>query len=198
MAFKIAVLLLMPYCFWLLFYTDAYVESITGKVLGMNLESVLISLNYLVNIPTQWVHEAGHGVCYFFPCPQFLAALNGTIFQLLLPAAFIVYYRREGNAVLQGVSWFWLGQTLTYVAWYMSTAQTPNKYPSLIPYANVHDFWFIFSQMGLLEYNGLFAGSVRFIAIVILLGSYGYLLHLAFFKNNAKEKALPDRRGKEN
>jgi hypothetical protein len=43
------------------------------------------------------VHEAGHGVCYILPCPEFITMANGTIFQLLFPALIGYYYYRKGN-----------------------------------------------------------------------------------------------------
>jgi hypothetical protein len=72
------------------------------------------------------------------------------------------------------------------VAWYMSTAHTPHRYPSFIPGSDKHDFLFLFQELGVYEYDWLISGFVRVVAVALLLGSYAYLLYIAFIKNEGK------------
>jgi len=47
----------------------------------------------------------------------------------------------------------------------MSYTNNPNLYPSFLR-GGIHDFWYIFSQLGVLEYDWLISGFVRVIAVV--------------------------------
>lgn len=184
---RMGLLLLLPYVVWLSRYNEKYVSTIHGKIVHFNFDGVILSIHKVLNSANIIVHEAGHGICHLLPCPQFLSALNGTLFQLLLPMIFSYYYFKRKNSVLGTLGFTWLGQNLVYVSWYMSTSHMPKKYPSFIPGADIHDFWYIFSQMGVLEYDWLFSGIVRTLAIMMLWGSYGYLLYIAFIKSETKQ-----------
>ena len=193
---RIGLLLLMPYIFWLSKYNESYVASIHRKVIHFNFDGVMLSFHNLINGANMIVHEAGHGICYLLPCPQFFTSLNGTLFQLALPIIFIFYYYRRDNNILAGLGSIWLAQNLVYVSWYMSYAQTPNLYPFFLGGSAIHDFWYIFSQLGVLEYDWLISGFVRSVAVILLLGSYIYLLYISFFKKSrgAKYKSLKGKR----
>jgi len=193
---RIGLLLLMPYIFWLSKYNESYVASIHRKAIHFNFDGVMLSFHNLINGANMIVHEAGHGICYLLPCPQFLTSLNGTLFQLALPIIFIYYYYRRDNNILAGLGSIWLAQNLVYVSWYMSYSQTPNLYPFFLGGSAIHDFWYIFSQLGVLEYDWLISGFVRSVAVILLLGSYIYLLYISFFKKSSgsKYKSLKGKR----
>ena len=187
-AVKIGLLLLMPYIFWLTTYSDSYVETLQGQPLHLDFEGVMLTLHNLFTSANLIVHESGHGICYLLSCPEMLMFLNGTLFQLALPAFVIYYYHRRGQVLGVGLGALWLAQNLIYVAWYMSYAQTPNKYPFFLGGSAIHDFWYIFSHLGVLEYDWLIAGIVRSIAVILLLGSYSYLLYNTFIKTKVKKE----------
>ncbi len=180
---RIGLLLLFPYVIWLSKYNNDYVKTIHNKVMHFNFDGIMLSFHNLISNANMIVHEAGHGVCYILPCPQFFTALNGTIFQLALPLLFIYYYFKRQNSTLVGLGFIWLAQNLVYVAWYMSYSQTPNIYPFFLGGDAIHDFWYIFSQLGVLEYDWLISGFVRVLAVIILFSAYVYLLFIAFIKN---------------
>ena len=188
LAVRIALLLLMPYIIWLSKYNDSYVASIHGKLIHFDFDGVMLSFHNLINGANMIVHEAGHGVCYLLPCPEFLTFLNGTLFQLALPMIFIYYYYKRNNRLLAGLGTIWLAQNLIYVAWYMSYAQTPNLYPFFLGGSATHDFWYIFSQLGVLEYDGVISGFVRVVAVMLLISAYLYLLYIAFFTSSKKKR----------
>jgi len=190
-AVKVGLLLLLPYIMWLSRYSDSYAQSVQGKAIHLNYDGIMLSLHNLFTSANLIVHESGHGVCYLLSCPQFITSLNGTLFQLALPIIVIFYYRKRFNTLGVGLGFMWLAQNLIYVAWYMSYAQTPNKYPFFLGGAATHDFWYMFSQLGVLEYDWLIAGLVRVIAVLMLLSSYFYLLYSAYFSNTK-----PIRKGK--
>jgi len=190
-AVKVGLLLLLPYIMWLSRYSDSYVESVQNRAIHLNYDGVMLTLHNLFTSANLIVHESGHGVCYLLSCPEFFTFINGTLFQLALPIFVIFYYRKRLNTLGVGLGFMWLAQNLIYVAWYMSYAQTPNKYPFFLGGSATHDFWYMFSQLGVLEYDWLIAGVVRTIAILMLLSSYFYLLYSAYFAN-----IKPIRKGK--
>ena len=180
---RAALLLFMPYIFWLSKYNDAYVSTVHNQVMHLNFDGIMLAFHNLISNANMIIHESGHGICYIIHCPQFMTALNGTLFQLALPLVFIYYYYKRSNMTLVGVGGIWFAQNLIYVAWYMSYAHQPHRYPFFLGGDAIHDFWYIFLQLGVLEYDWLIAGVTRFIAVSILLGSYLYLLYIAFMKN---------------
>jgi len=192
MGVRVALMLLMPYIFWLSKYNEAYVSTIHNRQIHLNFDGIMQAFHNLISNANMIVHESGHGICYIISCPQFITALNGTLFQLALPVFFIYYYYRRSNMTLVGLGGIWFAQNLVYVAWYMSYAHDPRRYPFFLGGDAIHDFWYIFSQLGVLEYDWLIAGITRFIAVSVLLGSYLYLLYIAFLKN---EKPKRKKRG---
>lgn len=149
---------------------------------------------FIANQTLGIIHEGGHGVCYLLHCPEFLTASNGTIFQLLFPFLIGYYYKRKGLLFGYLIGLFFLGISLHYSAWYISTADQGLFLPASKSFLGVdgkHDFYFILTQLHLLQYNSVLAGLVRFIAFCIMLYSLGYMFLLAFFvsgKNIGKRK----------
>lgn len=120
------------------------------------------------------VHEGGHGVCYILSCPEFLTMANGTIFQLLFPALIGYYYYKKGNHFAALIGFFFVGFSLQYTAWYISTAHEGLILPahkSFLGVDAIHDFNYMLSSMGLLAYTSLIAGITRFVAYGIMLVS---------------------------
>lgn len=145
------------------------------------------------------VHEGGHGVCYILPCPEFMTMANGTIFQLLFPGLVAYYYYRRGNLFAALIALFFVGFSLQYTAWYLSTAHEGRILPahkSFLGVDAIHDFNYMLSAMGLLAYESLIAGLTRLLAYLIMLAAVIGMFFEAFpnkHKNSAKRRW---RRGK--
>jgi len=184
LANKVAVMLLFPYIVWLSKFNEAYTSRIDGKPLVMNFDGVMQMLHNLMSNANMLIHESGHGVCYLIGCPDFIMFINGTIFQLALPIIFIyIYMYKTKNIIIAIIGVMWLAQNLVYVAWYMSTSQMPHKYGMFLG-GGTHDFWWLFSYLGVLEYDWLISSIVKIIAVVLLYGAYFYLVFLVFFKSD--------------
>ena len=189
LASKVAVMLLFPYIVWLSKYNEAYTSQVNGKAISMNFDGVMQMLHNLMANANMLIHESGHGVCYIIGCPDFIMFINGTIFQLALPIIFIyIYMYKNKNIIIATIGVMWLAQNLVYVAWYMSYSQTPNKYGFFLGDGATHDFWWLFSYLGVLEYDWLISSIVKIIAVVLLYGAYFYLVFLVFFKSDIKKK----------
>ncbi len=141
------------------------------------------------------VHEGGHGVCYLLPCPEFLTMANGTIFQLLFPGLIAYYYYRKGNLFAAMIALFFVGFSLQYTAWYLSTAHEGLILPahkSFLGVDAIHDFNYMLSAMGLLVYESLIAGLTRFVAYLIMLAAVIGMFFEAF--SNDKKKIVKRRK----
>lgn len=141
------------------------------------------------------VHEAGHGVCYILHCPEFITMANGTIFQLLFPGLISYYYYKKGNRFAAWIALFFVGFSLQYTAWYLSTAHEGLILPahkSFLGVDAIHDFNYMLSKMGLLSYESLIAGFIRFIAYLIMLSAVLGMFFDAF--PNKKSKSIRRRK----
>lgn len=135
------------------------------------------------------VHEGGHGICYILPCPEFLTMANGTIFQLLFPGLIAYYYHRRGNLFAALIGLFFVGFSLQYTAWYLSTAHEGLIVPAhkaFLGVDGIHDFNYMLSAMGLLAYESLIAGLTRFIAYLIMLAAVIRMFFEAFPNKHKK------------
>lgn len=141
------------------------------------------------------VHEAGHGVCYILHCPEFITMANGTIFQVLFPALIGYYYHRRGNRFAVLIALFFVGFSLQYTAWYISTAHEGLVLPahkSFLGVDAIHDFNYMLSAMGVLAYESMIAGITRFIAYLIMLIAVIGMFFEAF--SNTKSESVKRRR----
>ena len=139
------------------------------------------------------VHEGGHGVCYILHCPEFVTMANGTIFQLLFPGLIGYYYYKKGNAFAALIALFFVGFSLQYTAWYISTAHEGLVLPahkSFLGVDAIHDFNYMLSKMGLLSYESVIAGFTRFAAYFIMLISVIGMFFDAFPNDKKRRKNL--------
>jgi len=144
------------------------------------------------------VHEAGHGVCYILPCPKLLMVANGTIFQLLFPALIGYYYKRHGNRFASLIALFFLGFSLQYTAWYMSTAHEGLLLPASKSFLGVdalHDFNYLFSYFHLLAYEGFISGFTRLGAYLLMIYAVAAMVMSAFVDENDSSGSVRRKRG---
>ena len=107
-----------------------------------------------VNLP---IHETGHLV--FSPFGELVNAMGGSLFQVIFPAAFVVYFVRRGDAHSASVALWWVAENLWNVAIYIADAQEQD-----LPLVGggEHDWAFILSDTGLLNSDDRIAAMVRF------------------------------------
>ena len=143
-------------------------------------EYLFASLHFVASQTLGIVHEAGHGVCYFLHCPQMLTVLNGTLFQWLFPAGIAWYYWRRGERFGAMIALFFLGFSMQYTAWYISTAHEGATIPASRSFLGVdatHDFYYLLSRFFGLGAEGIVSGLVRLAAyLVMIYGVFGMVL----------------------
>lgn len=116
-----------------------------------------------VNLP---IHEAGH--LFFGVLGRGIGIWGGTLFQLLIPAVFVVYFALRGETSGTAFGVFWLGENGLYAATYIADARTMD-----LPLVGggEHDWNKILSGLGLLRYDAGIARAVRLAGWVLMLAA---------------------------
>lgn len=112
------------------------------------------------------IHETGHLV--FGPFGEFLGALGGTLFQIIVPIAFVVYFVRYGDRHAASVTLWWVAQNCWNISVYVRDARA-----QLLPLVGggEHDWAYLLWQLGLLEQDQGIARGVHAIGVVIFVFS---------------------------
>lgn len=150
---------------------------------------------FIINQTLGIVHEGGHGVCYILNCPEFITVANGTIFQLLFPGLIAYYYYKKGNLFAAMIAFFFLGFSLQYTAWYLSTAHEGPMLPAHKSFLGVdayHDFNYMLSATGLLAHEYILTALTRFVAYSIMMVSV-LGMFLDAFSNGDKKRTVKRR-----
>lgn len=104
------------------------------------------------------VHEAGHVL--FGPLGDPLAVLGGSLFQVVVPFAFVVYFFVRRDLFAASVVLAWLGASLGNVARYIGDARA-QELPLLGGENVIHDWWYLLIEWDLLSRDLVFAQWVR-------------------------------------
>jgi len=122
------------------------------------------------------VHEAGH--LLFSYLGQTLMIWGGTIFELFVPFALAVYFawRRQPSATAFCAFFFF--ENFLYIATYMADARAQE-----LPLVTVgdsdyveHDWFYIFSHLGVLQHDLQIAAFVRALGWLGMLATVGWLV----------------------
>jgi len=109
------------------------------------------------------IHETGHLV--FAWGGEVLAALGGTLFQLLMPLAFVWYFWREGDRHAASVPLWWVGQNCWNVARYVADARA-QELP--LVGGGEHDWAFLLATWDGLAHDQVIARVVRAVGWLIV------------------------------
>ncbi len=132
--------------------------------------------------PYQWhlidgvnlvIHEAGHFV--FMPFGEFLMIAGGSLFQVIMPAAFVLYFYSQGNPYSAALVLFWVGESLLNVSVYAADA-IKMELPLLGGEGSTHDWNYLLTSMGVLPSTGQIAGMVRVLGTVVIVTALGWAI----------------------
>jgi hypothetical protein len=132
--------------------------------------------------PLQWhfidgvnliIHEAGHII--FMPFGEFVAIAGGSLFQLIVPAAFAAYFFRRKQYYSAALVMFWLGESMLNVSVYAGDA-VAMELPLLGGEGTIHDWNYLLDKLGLLNSARVIAGLIRLCgtALIIAAGVFAY------------------------
>jgi hypothetical protein len=134
-----------------------------------------IFLDY-VNFVT---HETGGVLFLFFN--QFFFMLGQNIYQSLIPLVFFLYFFRRKVAASWSFCLFWLGDSILQTGNYMKDASS-----MVLPIVTIwgsggndHDWNYIFSQTGLMQYSQNIGGFFWILGAFCIIASIGYLCYLS-------------------
>lgn len=108
------------------------------------------------------IHETGHLVFAFGG--EVLTLLGGTLFQLIIPAAFALALWRRGDRHGATVPLWWLGQNCWNISVYMKDARTQD-----LPLVGggEHDWAILLDRAGWLERDQAVGGAVYLTGVVL-------------------------------
>lgn len=149
--------------------------ELVGKII-LTIILIVLAFHYFTT-PQPWtvidgtnllVHEAGH--LLFTWAGEFIMFLGGTIFQIVVPLIFTIYfvYRQEWFSSFFGI--YWTGINLINIGIYIADASAMNL--PLIHQGSQHDWNYLLTQTQLLGADQLLGNLVRG------LGSIGLALAL--------------------
>ncbi len=127
--------------------------------------------------PYQWhlidgvnlvIHEAGHIV--FMPFGEFIMIAGGSLFQIIMPMAFVVYFYRNEKPYSAALVLFWVGESLLNVSVYAGDS-VARQLPLLGGQDTIHDWNYLLERLGLLAQTPVIAGLLRLAATVLILGA---------------------------
>ncbi len=153
--------------------------------------------NFIIYQTLGIVHEGGHGVCYVLPCPKFIMVLNGTVFQWLFPFLIGYYYKRRGQMLGYYIGLFFLGMSMQYTAWYISTSHEGlyiSADKSFLGVDGYHDFNYMLSALGLLQYERSITFLTKAASYIVMFYSVIAMYLLAFLSSPLLNKSKLSRR----
>ena len=124
--------------------------------------------------PSQWhfidgvnllIHEAGHIV--FMPFGEFIMIAGGSLFQVIMPAAFVAYFYHNEKSYSAALSLFWVGESMINVSVYAKDA-IKMELPLLGGQDSLHDWNYLLSAMGLLSSTRTVGGMIRLFGTVVI------------------------------
>ena len=155
---------------WVLFYVIVLIGAASGGGVARWFD--------LVFVP---IHEGGHLFFGWFGS-KWLMIAGGTLLQLFVPLALAVYFasRREipGTAFC---AFFFFEQFLP-IATYMADARTQSLTYVTVgdPDLAEHDWFYLFSQAGVLDHDTQIAAVVRFLGWMGMLAVVAWIVWLAW------------------
>lgn len=128
------------------------------------------------------IHETGHLV--FAPFGEFMGFLGGTLFQLLLPAIFVVHFLRRGERFGAAVCLWWVAQNCWNISVYAADARA-QELP--LVGGGEHDWAYLLDSMGWMPHDVAIARAIHAIGVI----TFAVALGLGFY---ATERAVLERR----
>ena len=112
------------------------------------------------------IHETGHLVFAFDG--EMLAVMGGTLFQLIVPAAFVVALWRTGDRHGATVPLWWMGQNCWNISVYIRDARA-QELP--LVGGGEHDWAFLLEEWGWLSRDGALADTVHLLGVLLYLAA---------------------------
>jgi hypothetical protein len=141
--------------------------------------SVLASCYFLWAVfhPAEWrfvdsfnlvMHEAGH--ILFIPFGQFMTIAGGSLFQVIVPTAFAVYFCYQEKYYSCALLLFLVGESLINVSVYANDA-VAMELPLLGGDDSIHDWNWMLDRLGWLGHTREIAGAIAALGALTILSA---------------------------
>ena len=127
------------------------------------------------------IHEAGHII--FLPFGTFMHILGGSLWQVLFPIIFVLYFLKQRDYFSASLVLFWVGQNLLNVSVYASDSIVM-QLPLLGGDTAGHDWHNILTMLGMLKYTYVIGSSIYFAGIVAIASAVSLCLVYSFSEND--------------
>ena len=151
---------------WVLFYGIVLVGLLAGGGVARWFD--------LVFVP---IHEGGH-LLFAWSGNEWLTVAGGTLLQLFVPFALAVYFGFRRQIFGAAFCAFFFFEQFLPVATYMADSRSQSLTYVTVgdPDLAEHDFFYLFSHAGVLDYDTRIGSAVRVIGWVGMLGVVAWLL----------------------
>jgi hypothetical protein len=124
------------------------------------------------------IHETGHLV--FSPFGEFMQFAGGTLFQLILPIAFVVYFFRQKDRHGASIALWWVAQNFWNISVYVKDARAME-----LPLVGggEHDWAYLLGELNLLPRDQVIGHTVWLTGVVV------YLVAIALGVNASRGEA---------
>ena len=112
------------------------------------------------------IHETGHLV--FSPFGEFIGFAGGTLFQLLMPTFFLIYFLRRHDQYAASVALWWIGQNCGHIAVYVADARA-QELP--LVGGGEHDWEYLLGRTGHLAQDHTIARAVTSVGYLLVVGA---------------------------
>lgn len=108
------------------------------------------------------IHETGH--LLFTPFGELMHVLGGSLFQLLVPAAFMASFARRGDRFAVSIVAWWLAQNCWNISVYVADARA-----QALPLVGggEHDWWYLLGRAGWLERDLQLSRFIHLVGVAI-------------------------------
>jgi hypothetical protein len=153
---------------WLVFFGLFLLHALTSK-------SGFLIIDY-VFLP---IHESGHLLFGYFG--SMIGTWGGTLMQLLVPFALTVYFAYERHTAGTAFCAFFFFENFLNISVYMADARRQELQLVTVGSGEdvMHDWFVIFSSLGVLERDTTIAAIVRVVGWVGMLAAVGWLIYRA-------------------
>jgi len=108
------------------------------------------------------IHETGHLV--FGPFGEVIGFAGGTLFQLIVPATFVLYFAKRGDRHAATVALWWIAQNLWNISVYVRDARA-QELP--LVGGGEHDWAYLLGRFGLLAHDQGVGRAVHAIGTIV-------------------------------
>ena len=127
------------------------------------------------------IHETGH--LLFRILGEFMGIAGGSLFQVIVPAVFVGYFLWQESYYSAAIVLLWVGQSILNVWVYAADAvvmQLVLTSGFTGSEGSFHDWNYLLTSTGLINYTKTVAGLIRFAGTVTILAAVALSVYLSF------------------